>query len=198
MEFSMSKFKIVGLLTLLIAVIAPLWAAVSSALGLLTGAAALICAGLYVINGSKRENGLKITLGLLAGNIWAYLVMLVMGALVPALGIFPPVVLYCVLFVFVIPAVFISLYVDKFFDLSSWLTGWAVTLTIFSFVEPAEYLTLLWHIAIAMVAGVWLIGVLITSTHAYLVGKWSKAAPDAPAEEAPADDAPAEDATAEQ
>jgi len=178
----MSKFKIVGLLALLIAIIAPLWAAVSGGLGLLTGAAALICAGLYVINGCKRENGLKITLGLLAGNIWAYLVMLSMGALVPALGIAPPVILFCVLFVFVIPAVFISLYLDKIFDLSGWLAGWAITLTVLSLVDPSEFLPMLLHIAIAMVAGVWLIGVLITSLHANLVGKWSKAAEGAPAE----------------
>ena len=180
----MSKLKIVGLLALIIAIIAPLWAAVSGALGLLTGPAALICAGLYVINGCKRENGLKITLGLLAGNIWAYLVMLSMGALVPALGIFPPVILFCVLFVFVIPAVFLSLYLDKIFDLSSWLAGWAVTLTILSLVEPTEFLTMLWHIAIAMIAGVWLIGVLITSLHAHIIGKCSKAAEEAPAEDA--------------
>jgi len=169
----MSKGKIVLLLAILIALIAPFWAAASGALGLLTGPVALISAGLYVANGCNVKNGLKITLGFLAGNVWAYFVMLCMGALAPNIGFSPYLLLFIVLFVFVIVAVFIASYLDKIFDLSAWLSGWAVTLTIMN-LSTHDQLTLLWQIAVAMVAGVWFVGVLITSTHKYLVGKASK------------------------
>jgi hypothetical protein len=113
------------------------------------------------------KNGLKITLGFLAGNFWAYFVLLTMGAIGGGINFF--VLLFLVLFVYALVAVFIACYLDKIFDLSAWLAGWAVTLTILSFVQPSGWVQMLWHIAIAMVAGVWLIGVLITSLHKKLV-----------------------------
>jgi hypothetical protein len=170
----MSKFKIVLLLTLLIAIIAPAWAAISGALGLIAGAVALVSAGIYVASGMDVSKGLKITLGFLAGNLWAFLVLQVAGALGGALNIPGPLLLFCVLFVFVIPAVFISMYLDKLFDLSAWLTAWAASLLVMSY-SVYDNLELLLHLAIGMVAGIWLVGVGITSTHKYLVGKFSKA-----------------------
>jgi len=162
----MKKFTVISLLALLIAVIAPLWAALSGYFGLKTGAVALICAGLYVANGSKIANALKITMGFLAGNFWAWFVMLIMGALGGSMNIH--LLLFLTLFVHVIVAVYIACYFDKIFDLSAWLAGWAVTLTLLGPLQPGEYPAMLLHIGIAMVAGVWLIGVLITSAHAKL------------------------------
>ena len=130
----MKKFTVVALLALLIAVIAPLWATLSALFGLRTGAVALICAGLYVANGSKVGNALKITLGFLAGDLWGFLTVRALGAI--TLSINPNVLLFLVLFVFVIPAVFISCYLDKIFDLSAWLAGWAVTLILTMFIPP--------------------------------------------------------------
>lgn len=169
----MKKFTIIGLLALLVAIIAPLWATLSGMSGLMTGPVALICAGLYVANGSKIGNALKITLGFLAGNFWAYFVMLTMGALGGS-GINPNLLLFLVLLVYVLVAVFIAGYLDKIFDLSAWLGGWAITLQLLGPVAPTDYPKWLLHIGIAMVAGVWLIGVLITSAHAYLVSRGSK------------------------
>ncbi|MCL2068121.1 MAG: DUF1097 family protein [Treponema sp.] len=164
----MGKFKVIGLLALLVAVIAPLWATLSGLLGLKTGAVALITAGLYVANGIKIENALKITLGFLAGNFWAFFVVKTMMAV--GGGINPNLLLFLTLFVYAIVAVFIACYLDKIFDLSAWLAGWAVTLSLLP-PNPAEHFTMVLHIAIAMVAGVWLVGVLITSAHKYLLSK---------------------------
>ena len=171
----MQKFKVIGLLAVLIAVIAPLWAALSDKFGLTTGAVALICAGLYVANGMVVKNGLKITLGFLVGNVWAFCAFQVILALVGA-GLNFHVTLFLVLACFALVAVFIACYLDKVFDLSAWLAGWAITLTLLPFAgaffpdaETGQELKLLLHVAIAMVAGVWLIGVLITSTHKFLI-----------------------------
>jgi len=166
----MKKFTVVALLALLVAVIAPLWATLAAfQFGLMTGAVALICAGVYVANGSILKNALKITLGFLAGNFWAWFVMLTLGKF----GM-TPLSFFCTLFVYVIVAVFISMYLDTVFDLSSWLAGWAITLTLLGPVHPGEYGKWLLHIGIAMVAGVWLIGVLITQAHGFLLKKISK------------------------
>lgn len=167
------KITIVSLLALLIAIIAPLWASLTTYAGLLTAPVALISAGLYVANGSKLKNALKITLGFLAGNIWAYLVVITMEAVGGAIAIHPLVLLFITLAVFIIVAVFIASYLDMVFDLASWLSGWAVTLTILNLGIPAPKETMLLHIGIAMVGGVWLVGVLIISCHSFLVKKLS-------------------------
>ena len=168
----MKKFTGIALLALIIAIIAPLWASLSSYFGLLTGAVALICAGLYVANGSIVANGLKITLGFLAGNFWGYFVVKTMGAI--GWNISPYLLLFIILFIYAIVAVFIACYLDKVFDLSAWLAGWAVTLTILNSGSSATPETLLLQIGLAMIVGVWLIGVLITSLHKYIMTKLSK------------------------
>ena len=168
----MKKITVVCSLALIIAVIAPLWAVVSSNLGLSVAPIALICAGLYVANGSILGNALKITLGFLAGNFWAWFVMLTLGALGGTMNF--NVLFFLTLAVYIIVAVFISMYLDKIFDLSAWLAGWAVTLTLLGPLQPGEYTAMLLQIGIAMVGGVWFVGVLITQLHAKLMGKLSK------------------------
>ena len=44
-------------LALGIALLPPIWAVLSSAVGITTGAVALICAGVYVANGNKTQDG---------------------------------------------------------------------------------------------------------------------------------------------
>jgi len=168
----MSKIKVVSSLALLIAIIAPLWAAVSAYAGLATGAAAMICAGLYVISGSKLENAVKITLGLLGGNVWGFLVISSLTLL--GGGISPYLLLFLVLFVFSALAVYICLYLDKVFDLAAWLTGMAISITILLLSDPATHFTMLWHTAIAMIAGIWIIGVLTTQLHRRIVEPGNK------------------------
>ena len=65
------KRKRVNMLTLAfgIAFMPPIWAVLSPYLGVSTGAVALICAGLYVANGNKRKDALKIAVGFLCGDL---------------------------------------------------------------------------------------------------------------------------------
>ena len=64
-----------------IAFMPPIWAVLSPYLGVSTGAVALICAGLYVANGNKRKDALKITVGFLCGDLWAVLAVWIMETL---------------------------------------------------------------------------------------------------------------------
>ena len=172
----MKKITVVSMLALLVALIAPTWAALAGVAGLMTGPVALICAGLYVISGSEIKNALKLTLGFLAGNFWAFFVVLTLGALGPSLGLPEPVLLWLVLAVYAAIAVFIACYLDKIFDLSAWLAGWAVTLQLLVMVAPsgANLFTWVIHIGIAMIAGVWVVGVLITTLHGKILASLSK------------------------
>ena len=171
----MKKITIISLLALIVVVVAPTWAALAGVAGLMTGPVALICAGLYVANGSQIKNALKMTLGFLAGNFWAFFVVLTLGALGPKLGLPEPLLLWLVLAVYVAIAVLIAGMLDTIFDLSAWLAGWAVTLQLLVMVAPsgANLLTWVIQIGIAMVAGVWVVGVLITQLHGKILGKLS-------------------------
>ena len=78
-----------------IAFMPPIWAVLSPYLGVSTGAVALICAGLYVANGNKRKDALKIAVGFLCGDLWAVLAVWIMETL----PFHPNVELYGTLFV---------------------------------------------------------------------------------------------------
>lgn len=73
------KKKEILTLSMGIALLPPLWAVLAPYIGIKTGAVALICAGLYVTNGNKQEDGLKIMFGFWCGDLWAVLAILIMG-----------------------------------------------------------------------------------------------------------------------
>ena len=66
------RIKTINMLTLAfgIAFMPPVWAVLAPFIGVDTGAVALICAGLFVANGNRRQDTFKISLGLLLGDIW--------------------------------------------------------------------------------------------------------------------------------
>jgi hypothetical protein len=64
-----------------IALLPPLWAVLAPHIGIQTGAVALICAGLYVTNGNKLTDGVKISAGFLLGDFWAWAAIHVMAHL---------------------------------------------------------------------------------------------------------------------
>jgi hypothetical protein len=167
----MGKFKVVFVLAVLIALIAPAWAVLGTfAFGFLVAPAALISAGVYVADGAQLSHGPKITFGFLAGNFWAYFVVLTLGAV----GGPTPLKLFLILFVFVLPAVFIAMYLDKVFDLSSWLTGWAGTLIVLTVPMVADALSpeqAILQMGVSYAAGVWLVGVPILALHGKIAGK---------------------------
>ena len=82
-------------LALCIALFPPVWAVLAPHIGIQTGAVALICAGVYVANGNKEQDALPMSLGFLAGDVWAVLALGIMEAL----PFNPEAELFCTLFV---------------------------------------------------------------------------------------------------
>ncbi len=141
-------------LAISIGLLPPLWAVVSSHVGVTCGAVALICAGIFVTAGNKVELGLPMSLGFLlsdamaVGAIWlmehlpfpgdgnTFLTLAVLGFLA---------VLLCTSFerVFFLPAV---------------LSGWAVGLTVMGPLGFAGLGTMPVQVGVAMLAGVWYAG----------------------------------------
>lgn len=161
------KIKRINMLTLAfgIAFMPPIWAVVSPYIGVSTGAVALICAGLYVANGNKRSDALKITIGFLLGDLWAFLAVNIMDAL----SFHPNVELYCTLFVLGGLAVIIGETIPKYIFVPSWLCGWAIGLTIMGPMKVAEIGTLPIQIGVAMIAGVVYVGIGVDALQHFLI-----------------------------
>lgn len=164
--------KRIGKLTLAfgIAFMPPIWAVLSAHCGITTGAVALICAGLYVANGNKRENALKISIGFLCGDLWALIATYIMATL----QFNPDVELYCTLFVMGAIAVLIGESLPKFIFTPSWLCGWAIGLTIMGPLSMEQIGTLPIQIGIAMVAGVLYVGVGVDAFQKLLIRMFTK------------------------
>ncbi len=142
-------------LALGIALLPPIWAVLSPYAGITTGAVALICAGLYVTNGNKVSDALKITLGFLCGDIWAVLAIFIMEKL----SFNPNAELYGTLFVLGGIAVLIGETIPKLIFTPAWLCGWAIGLTIMGPMSIGEIGTLPIQIGAAMIAGVIYVGI---------------------------------------
>lgn len=151
------KIKRIQMLTLAfgIALLPPIWAVLAPHIGVSTGAVALICAGLYVANGNKREDAFKIAMGFLCGDIWAVIAVWVMETM----QFNPEVELYITLFVMGGLAVLIGETLSKIIFTPSWLCGWAIGLTIMGSMQVAEIGTMPVQIGVAMIAGVVYVGV---------------------------------------
>ncbi len=138
-----------------IALLPPIWAVLSPYAGITTGAVALICAGLYVTDGNKVSDTLKITLGFLCGDIWAVLAVFIMEKL----SFNPNAELYGTLFVLGGIAVLIGETIPKYIFTPAWLCGWAIGLTIMGPMTIADIGTLPIQIGAAMIAGVVYVGI---------------------------------------
>lgn len=151
------KEKWINILTLAfgIALLPPIWAVLSPYMGITTGAVALICAGLYVTNGNQIKDAVKITMGFLAGDIWAFLAVQIMAAM----NLNPNAELYITLFVLGALAVIIGESIPKIVFTPSWLCGWAIGLTIMGPIAPEELGSLPIQIGAAMIAGVVYVGI---------------------------------------
>lgn len=146
--------KEVWTLALGIALLPPVWAVLSPFIGVQTGAVALICAAIYVANGNKAADGVKISVGFLLGDAWA----------VAALGLMKLLMLdesletFLILFVLGGLAVLVSGALPRCIYLPSWLCGWAIGLTVMAPIGFDAIGTLPVQIGVAMLAGVWYVG----------------------------------------
>jgi hypothetical protein len=154
----MSRKVETATLALCIALFPPIWAVLAPYLHVQTGAVALICAGLYVANGNQKKDAVKISVGFLLGDIWAWLAIAVMKYL----SWNPDLELFCTLFVFGGAAVLCSAALSKYIFLPSWLCGWAIGLTILTSLESGSVNSYFVQIAVAMLVGVWYVGVFLS------------------------------------
>lgn len=159
--------KKINILTLAlgIALLPPLWAVLAPYIGVSTGAVALICAGVYVTNGNKREDAFKIGAGFLLGDLWAVLAIWIMEKL----PFHPNVELYITLFVLGGLAVIIGESFSKYIFTPSWLCGWAIGLTIMGAMQVKELGTLPIQIGAAMIAGVVYVGIGVDAFQKVLI-----------------------------
>ena len=137
-----------------IALLPPLWAVLSGHAGITCGAVALICAGIYVTNGNKAEDGVKISLGFLLSDLMAVAAMWCMENLPFSADVNTFLTLAVIGFVAVI---FASAF-EKWIFLPAVLCGWAIGLTVMGPLGTAGMGPLPIQIAVAMLAGVWYVG----------------------------------------
>ena len=141
-------------LALGIALLPPLWAVVSGQLGVTVGAVALICAGLYVTNGNKASDGVRISLGFLLGDLLAVIAVWMMGVLpMPA-----DLATFVTLFVIGGAVVLLVSRVERWVFLPATLCGWAIGLLIMGPMGFSSLGTMPLQIAASMLAGVWYVG----------------------------------------
>ena len=145
-----------------IALFPPIWAVLSPKLGVEVGAVALICAGVYAAAGNRTELAVPMTLGFLAGDLWAVLALHLMQALQP-LGQSGAV--FVTLFVMGGAAVIIASMLPKIFYCPAWLCGWAIGLTVMGPMALDKLGNMPLQIGAAMLAGVWYVGVLVVWIH---------------------------------
>ena len=138
-----------------IAFFAPVWAILGPYIGITTGAVALICAGLFTEAGNTIKQALPVSVGFLLGDVWATTVV----ELLKVMPFTNDINLFLLLFVFGGSAVLIASQMPKHINLSAWLAGFAIGLTIMSPVSKLGTLPL--QIAISMLVGVWYVGVFV-------------------------------------
>ena len=151
------KWQRILTLALGIALLPPIWAILAPVIGITTGAVALICAAVYVANGNKIKDAVKIAIGFLCGDLWAVAAIFIMEKLPWN----PTLELFLTLFVMGGIAVIIGETCHKFIYTPSWLCGWAIGLTVMGALPTAELGTLPLQIGAAMLAGVFYVGVCV-------------------------------------
>ena len=161
------RAKKINILTLAlgIALLPPIWAVAAPFIGVNVGSVALICAGLYVANGNKRQDTLRVCAGFLLGDLWAVSAVWVMEMLQWN----PNVELYLTLFVMGGLAVIIGETFSRRILTPAWLCGWAIGLTIMGPMKMEQIGTLPVQIGAAMVVGVVYVGVGVDAFQRLLI-----------------------------
>ena len=157
-------------LALCIALLPPIWAVAAPYLNVTTGAVALICAGLCAANGDKASDAVRISIGFLLGDFWAWLAIWIMDILPWN----PDAELFGTLFLLGGLAVILSSLAPKWIFCPAWLCGWAVGLTIMAPGGFSEIGSLPFQIGAAMLVGVWYVGVFLNLVRNWMLRLLSK------------------------
>lgn len=157
-------------LALCIALLPPVWAVAAPYLNVTTGAVALICAGLCAANGDKASDAVRISIGFLLGDFWAWLAIWIMDILPWN----PDAELFGTLFLLGGLAVILSSLAPKWIFCPAWLCGWAIGLTIMAPGGFSEIGSLPFQIGAAMLVGVWYVGVFLNLVRNWMLRFLSK------------------------
>ena len=163
----MGKYKTITALALLVGILPPLWAVLSGHIGITVGAVALITAGIYGANHNQRKDAGRISLGLLAGDIWAF----VSCTLIAASPWDKDVTTFFVLFLFGVMAVFTASLLEEIFFLPAWLGGWAIGMVVMGPADKSQMISLAIQTGVAMLVGIWYVGVFLDMIHQRIIGK---------------------------
>ncbi|MCY7172317.1 DUF1097 family protein [Streptococcus gallolyticus] len=157
----MIKKKETITLAMLIALLPPLWAILAPYLGIKVGAVALICASLYVLSGNQLKEAVPLSIGLILGDIWSVIALNI-------IAISPwdsNITTFLTLAILGGIAVIISSFFPQKVSCASWLCGWAIGLTVLSFISSSNYIQYAFQIALAMLSGIWYVGVILDIIH---------------------------------
>ncbi len=157
-------------LALCIALLPPIWSVAATYLNFTTVAVALICAGLCAANGDKASDAVRISIGFLLGDFWAWLAIWIMDILPWN----PDAELFGTLFLLGGLAVILSSLAPKWIFCPAWLCGWAVGLTIMAPGGFSEIGSLPFQIGAAMLVGVWYVGVFLNLVRNWMLRLLSK------------------------
>ena len=144
-------------LALCIAVLPPIWAVLAPHFHVTTGAVALICAGMYVASGNRRQNAIPLSIGFLLGDAWACIAL----AFMKRMSWNEDLELFVTLFALGGLAVLLSALAPQWISCPSWLCGWAIGLTVMSPVGWENVGTLPIEIGVSMLAGIWYVGAFL-------------------------------------
>ena len=149
--------KDILILALLVGILPPIWAVLSGHVGVSVGAVSLITAGIYNADINQKEDKLSISLGLLMGDIWGFLGC----SLTQILSFNIDISLFLVLFVLGIVAVVLTACFKKYLFLPAYLGGWAISMTVLTLNITYSMISMTIQIGIAMLVGVWYVGVFL-------------------------------------
>jgi hypothetical protein len=160
MKVSFMKLKKIisketSILALCIALLPPIWAVISSHIGISTGAVSLICAGIYVSNGNKTRDAIKITIGFLLGVIWGFIAL----NFVHLFTTMADLALFIILFLLGGLAVIVPSMLPKYIHSPSWLSGLAITMLILGNAPVSKWGSTMIEISVSMIVGVYYVGI---------------------------------------
>ena len=139
-----------------VALLPPIWAVLSPYIGVTVGAVALICAGLFACLGNDIKKAIPVSMGFVLGDVWAVVALQIMAHS----PLNPNLTLYLTLFVLGGLAVILGSIGEKVIFVPAWLAGWAIGLTIMGPMDINLIGSMVPQIAVAMLAGVWYVGVV--------------------------------------
>lgn len=140
-----------------VALLPPLWAVVSALAGIPFGWVSLASAGMLLPFHEPLRAGVRQSLSFFMGCIWGLTATIAMSALpLPQMS-----ALFLVLCVWGFAAVLLSeVAFRQKTVLAIWLGSWAIALGTFGEITPANYAAVFGKLLLAMLCGVWYIGLL--------------------------------------